>query len=147
MRRNLLYSLDTRADRFISPFQLVPLLDQEARSSSVHGGEGPQPVSNTQFVDLNLSERCSLLSADAFCLSFLSFTLVYGFTWEDPKEDMKALNLTKDDSMLVITSGSSFLSSRLRFRELTSYHYYHYYSRGQRTTLRHRWRTQEDSCR
>jgi hypothetical protein len=26
---------------------------------------------------------------------------VYGFTWEDPVDDLRHLNLTKDDSMLV----------------------------------------------
>lgn len=31
-------------------------------------------------------------------------THVYGFTWEDPDVDVKTLKLTKDDSMLVITS-------------------------------------------
>ncbi|KAG6813636.1 hypothetical protein H0H92_008872 [Tricholoma furcatifolium] len=32
-------------------------------------------------------------------------TYIYSFTWEDPFEDMSFLNLTKDDSMFVITSG------------------------------------------
>ncbi|KAG5716752.1 hypothetical protein E4T56_gene16200 [Termitomyces sp. T112] len=32
-------------------------------------------------------------------------TYVYSFTWEDPFEDMKHLNLSKNDSMLIITSG------------------------------------------
>lgn len=31
-------------------------------------------------------------------------TFIYAFTWEDPMEDMKHLNLTKDDSILVISS-------------------------------------------
>ncbi|KAL0575596.1 hypothetical protein V5O48_006381 [Marasmius crinis-equi] len=31
-------------------------------------------------------------------------TFIYSFTWEDPVVDMMHLNLTKDDSMLVITS-------------------------------------------
>ncbi|KAF8902789.1 hypothetical protein CPB84DRAFT_1846150 [Gymnopilus junonius] len=31
-------------------------------------------------------------------------TFIYSFTWEDPFEDMKVLDLTSDDSMLVITS-------------------------------------------
>ncbi|EIW83356.1 hypothetical protein CONPUDRAFT_136405 [Coniophora puteana RWD-64-598 SS2] len=31
-------------------------------------------------------------------------TFIYSFTWEDPMEDMKYLELSKDDSMLVITS-------------------------------------------
>ncbi|GLB37140.1 putative protein of unknown function (DUF3419) [Lyophyllum shimeji] len=31
-------------------------------------------------------------------------TFIYSFTWEDPFEDMKYLNLTKEDSMFVITS-------------------------------------------
>ncbi|KAG6864791.1 hypothetical protein C0991_007121 [Blastosporella zonata] len=32
-------------------------------------------------------------------------TYIYSFTWEDPFEDMNYLNLSKDDSMFVITSG------------------------------------------
>ncbi|TDL26086.1 S-adenosyl-L-methionine-dependent methyltransferase [Rickenella mellea] len=31
-------------------------------------------------------------------------TFIYSFTWEDPLEDMKHLDLTEDDSMFVITS-------------------------------------------
>ncbi|KIK03500.1 hypothetical protein K443DRAFT_676678 [Laccaria amethystina LaAM-08-1] len=31
-------------------------------------------------------------------------TFIYSFTWEDPFEDMKVLDLTSEDSMLVITS-------------------------------------------
>ena len=33
---------------------------------------------------------------------FRSF--IYAFTWEDPEEDMRHLNLGRDDSMFVITS-------------------------------------------
>ncbi|KAG6862216.1 hypothetical protein C0995_002146 [Termitomyces sp. Mi166 len=32
-------------------------------------------------------------------------TYIYSFTWEDPFEDMKHLNLSKNDSMLIVTSG------------------------------------------
>ncbi|KAF8587138.1 hypothetical protein K439DRAFT_1386281 [Ramaria rubella] len=38
-------------------------------------------------------------------------TFIYSFTWEDPEEDLKHLNLSQDDSMLVITSaGDNALS-------------------------------------
>lgn len=32
-------------------------------------------------------------------------TYIYAFAWEDPKVDLEFLDLTRDDTMLVITSG------------------------------------------
>ena len=30
---------------------------------------------------------------------------IYAFTWEDPREDMRILDINEDDNLLVITSG------------------------------------------
>ncbi|CAG8586901.1 18849_t:CDS:2, partial [Gigaspora rosea] len=42
-------------------------------------------------------------------------TYIYAFTWEDPREDMKVLDLNENDSMFVITSaGDNLLEYALR---------------------------------
>ncbi|CAG8579820.1 6171_t:CDS:2, partial [Racocetra fulgida] len=42
-------------------------------------------------------------------------TYIYAFTWEDPREDLKVLNLSEEDSMLVITSaGDNLLEYALK---------------------------------
>ena len=37
-------------------------------------------------------------------LSSFREAFIYGFTWEDPYEDMRRMQLTKEDSVMLITS-------------------------------------------
>ncbi|KAH0445918.1 hypothetical protein IEQ34_025248 [Dendrobium chrysotoxum] len=68
-------------------------------SSTLHIALGPHvPLSSFHYQ----KRQWRLPYVDPDFASFRSF--IYGFTWEDPYVDMQHLNLTKDSSILCITS-------------------------------------------
>ncbi|CAG8572399.1 12315_t:CDS:2, partial [Cetraspora pellucida] len=92
------------------------------------------PIETISSISLTSSEKSSKISAESISNKSLvnspvwrqSYnptlprhtqfnTYIYAFTWEDPREDLKVLNLSEDDSMLVITSaGDNLLEYALR---------------------------------